>query len=55
MNSNKAIAGAFVTFLSAILKALAPDIPSELMIMGTALATGAAIHYVPNKPKKAKA
>ena len=54
MNSNKAFAGAGVTFLSAILKYLAPDIPNELMVMGTAFATGAAIHYVPNREKKQK-
>ena len=55
MNSNKAFAGAGVTFLSAVLKALAPDIPTEILVMGTALATGAAIHYVPNREKKVKA
>ena len=54
MNSNKAFAGASVTFLSAILKHIAPDIPNEILVMGTALATGAAIHYMPNKDKKVK-
>ena len=55
MNSNKAFAGAGVTFISAILKYIAPDIPNELLAMGTALATGFAIHYVPNREKKVKA
>lgn len=55
MNSNKAFAGAGVTFVSAIFEHYVPSIPTELLVMGTALLTGAVIHYVPNKAKKVKA
>ena len=49
MKSAKAIAGAGVAFVAAIVKYVAPDLPDELIALGSIFFSGLLVYIIPNR------
>jgi len=49
MKSAKALAAVAVPFLVAIVKYAAPQLPEELLVLGSSFLLGVAVYWIPNK------
>ena len=49
MKSAKALVAVAVPFLVAVVKQIAPNLPTELLVLGGAFLSGVAVYFIPNK------
>jgi len=49
MKSAKALAAVIVPFIIAVIKYVAPQIPEELLVLGSSLLLGLVVYLIPNK------